>query len=339
VLQAPGVKGDLYVPLLIGRLLARKNASHLPTPPSSLPGTSMASLLEIQEANVPRLVVECPDIRSAWEMAANLLVYLPSSSRHHRLVVFSPTKRVDVWATDTATLVGELKGPSCYGAFASYRTSDGRAIIAASYNDGTVRLWDGDSLEAWVTVEGHKKSRWSLHACHGPTHKPLLIAASGHEGIRMIDGDTGAVVRCFNAGVLLPAPDLDLRVNGLAVYAAPARGGEPEPRLLVQVGCVVQEYDLGSGQLLRELEARLECFFCIPPDVLRAPRIVAMGREGRVELWDPEADRQLVSYDGHDDDVVCAVAYTEPRGGRARLVTASRDRSLQVTVNFMKAGW
>mmetsp|Transcript_93892 Transcript_93892/g.298029 ORF Transcript_93892/g.298029 Transcript_93892/m.298029 type:complete len:382 (-) Transcript_93892:37-1182(-) len=183
----------------------------------------------------------------------------------------------------------------------------GARIITAS-DDSTAKVWDADSRELLVTLQGHSADLWM--AVFSPDGE-LALTASDDRSARLWDTETGEVLRAFEGGH-----------RGAVNSATFSRDGS-----LVVTGSddgLVILWNAATGEVARTLE--------VGNDVMHAvlssdSSLVLVGTErAGAQLWTAEGGERVRTFKGH----AAAVHRAEFSSDDLLACTASRDWSVRL---------
>ncbi len=226
---------------------------------------------------------------------------------------------------------------------------DGRRVISGS-SDGTVRVWDLESGELLLTLEGHGGTVWAVavtpdgrRAISGSEDGTvevwdldsgeLLLTLEGHggpvrgvavtpDGRRAISGSDDRTVKLWD----LQSGELLLTLEGHEVWVtAVAVTRDARRAISGSWDRTVRLWDLQSGELLLTLEGHGGPVYAVAVTA-DGRRAISGSDDGTVKLWDLESGQLLLTLEGHGRYVL-AVAVT-PDGRRA--ISGSWDDTVKV---------
>eukprot|EP01129_Flabellula_baltica_P011106 TRINITY_DN4792_c0_g1_i1.p1 TRINITY_DN4792_c0_g1~~TRINITY_DN4792_c0_g1_i1.p1 ORF type:complete len:189 (-),score=20.91 TRINITY_DN4792_c0_g1_i1:71-637(-) len=119
-----------------------------------------------------------------------------------RLMLFCTTSSGNVYVYDVSDLSVLPPLVSSWSAHSSYilsscLSSDYR-YFATTSADNTVRIWDGDSYELLMNLEGHTK--WVWECCFAGESNELLLSVSSDATIMLWDWSKGEKLKDFLGG-------------------------------------------------------------------------------------------------------------------------------------------
>lgn len=207
------------------------------------------------------------------------LTYVRFSPDGRLLVTGACDDSVRVWEAATGRLVRRIEhvGRSVF-------SSDGKLLITAGWDDGTLRLWD--------LATGAERTR--VRAVHQSPIWWLAMAPDGRSLASTADGR----VCLWEVPTLRP-----IRTLGGGTKALITQGEfSPDGKTLAMLSYeehTVRLYDAGTGALLRELppEPNLVGSFAISSD----GRLLAVSGDRLVRLWDLDRGKEVGLLEGHGD--------------------------------------
>lgn len=198
---------------------------------------------------------------------------------------------------------------------------DGGAWLASGGADGTIRLWDADTLEQREPVLlGHVGAVLALTAWH--EGREIRLASAGEDStIRVWDPSRGTLL-CQLAGHTG-------WVEGLAHWIGP--GGSAH---LASAGAdgAVRVWDTGSGRLLRTLTAGdgVAVWALAAWEGPNGIRLAAGGGDGTVRVWDPAAGRTVGAPLPARHEVVWTLTPWRTAQGEMRLASSGTDGTIHI---------
>lgn len=184
---------------------------------------------------------------------------------------------------------------------------DGARIVAAS-EDGTARLWDGQTGAPLAILEGHRDGVTGVAFSPDGTR---LVTASADRTARLWDGQTGA-----------PLAILEGHRDGVTGVAFSPDGARA---VTASYDDTARLWDGRTGAALAPLEGHQGgvTSAAFSPD---GARIITTSDDRTARLWNGQTGALLALLEGHQDAVWSAAF--GPDG--ARIVTASNDRTARL---------
>ena len=226
--------------------------------------------------------------------------------------------------TRTANRVSEPWLPAQSGGMAvlqAWDDSDGGTWLASGGADGTIRLWDADTLEQREpALLGHVGAVLALTAW--PAGAGTRVASAGEDStIRVWDPSGPTLLR--------ELPGHIGWVEGLAHWAGPDGS-----RRLASAGAdgAVRVWDTESGRLLRTLTmANRAAVWALAawegPDGIR---LAAGGDGGSVQVWDPCTGRTVGAPLPARHEVVWTLTPWRTAQGEVRLASSGTDGTIHI---------
>ncbi|MFI7446504.1 trypsin-like peptidase domain-containing protein [Nonomuraea sp. NPDC049714] len=231
----------------------------------------------------------------------------------------SQDRTIRLWDPDTGaclhTFAGHTEGTRGH----SHRvtglcalTVDGRALLASTSRDRTIRLWDLSTGSCLHTLTGHTSE--VTFACPVTVDgRTLLVTTGGDRFVRIWDPATGQ-----------PVGSLGGHTDAVTSVCALTADGHP---LLATTGRdrTVHLWAADAATLRRPHRTLpYGVTGLCPTSVDDRPALVTTGRDSTVYLWDPETGEHLRSLTGHTLPVSAACAL----GGL--LATTGEDRTVRL---------
>ncbi|KAH8834138.1 WD40-repeat-containing domain protein [Flagelloscypha sp. PMI_526] len=228
-------------------------------------------------------------------------------------------------------------------------SSDGTRVVSGS-DDGTVRIWDADSGEQLLQLDGHEDCVNSVafspdgkRAVSGSNDETVrtwdadsgeqLLQLDGHEygvksvafspdGQRVISGSRDGTVRIWDADSgeqLLQLDGHERHVNSVAFSPDGKRTVSGSDDKTVRI------WDADSGEQLLQLDGH-EYGVNSVAFSHDGKRVVSGSNDETVRIWDADSGEQLLQLDGHEDFVI-SVAFSHD--GK-RVVSGSSDETVRI---------
>lgn len=250
------------------------------------------------------------------QVEGDYLVATSFSPDGRRLLTSSRFRTPRVWDVDNGRLLLTLEGHerAVYGGIGF--SPDGRRLVTSGF-DRTARVWEattGKQLHAFEAGSGESFD-WAVFS---PDSRQVATFANTAEAGAMIwDVETGRLVR---------------RLTGPSGFII-ALQYSPDGSLLLtsHVDNIVRFWNVKSGALVKEWHLR--GYAMAPrfsPDGRRlycwTSKLGILGRDiPSLEIWDVEADRQIVTFTGHTE----VGYYLALSADGKRLVTSAPDRTVR----------
>ncbi|MGE0103363.1 MAG: protein kinase [Blastocatellales bacterium] len=211
------------------------------------------------------------------------------TSADGRLVVTSKTPRpgdtgsIILWDTTTGKVLKELDGhTSPVGAIAI--SADSRTIATSGEVDGLVKLWDVETGNEIMTLQG----QFGTLSLDFSPDKHRLVSCGRDNSIRIWDLTTGKEL--FNLG---NRGSWTLKVRF-----------SPDGKTLAStdMGFTVKLWDIDSGRLVQTLKGHANTIYSLAfsPD---GKRLASGGDDKTVRLWDLKTGAELTALRGHKSEV------------------------------------
>jgi len=293
------------------------------------------------------------------------------------LVTGSDDKTVRLWQFESGKELRALRGSATFVLSVAI-SADSRRVLSGSGgefrnrqfspgSDRSVRLWDVDTGNELLKLDGHSQPVWYVQLLPGG-RSAISVSAEGET--RVWDLEQGRETRrigrrCSGQGVALSL-DGKLLVTGsypeniarlwdvesgrefheLAGNRAQIRGAafSPDGRVVLTGGgnfvrggddTSLRIWDVTTGKELRSMSGGAQVVWCVAfsPDGRQA---ISSGMDGIIRLWDVSSGKELHQFKGHrvvshgpigDRADVRAILFT-PDGTHA--VSAGHDRTIRV---------
>ncbi|TQE30524.1 hypothetical protein Sipo8835_23145 [Streptomyces ipomoeae] len=234
-------------------------------------------------------------------------------------------------ADDQSVLVQDLDGRvtqffislSRAHALVAFTRPDGHGLIAASYDDGTVRILDGILREVAV-LTGQSDSVRAMAAFTGPDgHDLLAIVASDGHTMWVWDPATGTLTDHSSRALAAAG------TTGPGSRTLLAVAGHHDSALMVHI------WDPATGALVASLTGRADLVGAAVgftgPDgrTLLATTADGDGDPSEVRVWDAGTGAQTANLTGHSGPVYAVTGFTGP-DGRTLLATGGYDTTVRV---------
>jgi len=182
----------------------------------------------------------------------------------------------------------------------------GSRIITAS-DDSTAKVWDADSRECLLTLQGHSKDLWM--AVFSPDGE-LALTASEDRSARLWDAETGEVLRVFQGHRGAVNSAVFSRDGGMVLTSS------DDGRAIL--------WSTADGEVVRTMEVGRDDILYADPSPDSSSVVLAVRH--RAELWSAESGEMVRRFEGHTDSVNTAAFSSD-----GRLVsTASRDHFARI---------
>jgi len=224
-----------------------------------------------------------------------------------------------------------LTAPHSRGARAVAFSPDGKRLATAGY-EGTIKIWDLDSLSEQKTLRGHEGEVWAL--------------AFSPDGQLLASGGQDRLIHLWDLRRIDDSAD-DPRIDSLRGHedAVTALAFSPDGKTLASGGGF-DDQSLRLWDLTRRRERhRLRGHSRAVYAVVFAPdgQAVATGSaDGTIRLWDPTTGRQRTVLQGHPAQVHCLAFAPDSRflasGGADRVIRLwdldeHREETRNINVN------
>ncbi len=233
--------------------------------------------------------------------------------------IWDPAMRLLVM---TITSVGRTR----FRALIPVRWPDGRTLLAAGADDGTIGIWDPvTGARQGHHTQAHDGSVNAIVALYPP--HPGVLATYGEDGmIRIWDHHAGL---WRQSGELTPGPR-----RPKAGYALATVRLDPKRTLLVSAGhdAVVRLWEPAMEKPVAELRGHRNAIRSVVTVRMPGgtPAIATAGDDRTIRLWDPHRHRELgPPLTGHTAQVLGITQLSLP-DGPAVLATSSRDSSVRL---------
>ncbi|QEL20763.1 protein kinase domain-containing protein [Limnoglobus roseus] len=203
------------------------------------------------------------------------LCYHPKSGA---LVSAGDDRTIRIWNPNAATETAHLETPGKVTAVGV--SADGKWLIGGDA-DGTLRVWDADTLEARLAVRGHVGAIRGL-AVLGNRFRVATVGADG-------------TLRVWDIDQLLATDILAARSGGGAAFAV----GDGQVAA-VGWGNTVRVAALNHGGREAVLRGHTRPVTAV---ALAGGRVATGSRDGTVKLWDAQTGQELRTLPRHEGDV------------------------------------
>jgi WD40 repeat protein len=202
-------------------------------------------------------------------------------------------------------------------AIACGNEADGRPLLAASYSQGSVRIWDPGTGTELRSLAGSTRSAAQLALANGPDGGLLLATANGDGSLQSWNPGTGRLLRTFSS-------------RGPAILAV-AIGTASDGRLRLAAACddaAVRIWDADAGTQLRTLSGGEGPVHSLAWENGPQGRslLVAVGADRTARIWDADAGIEVASVPASSLSAGSA-AWVRDAAGDLLLVLADDDHS------------
>ncbi|KAG0042019.1 U3 snoRNP protein, partial [Gryganskiella cystojenkinii] len=210
------------------------------------------------------------------------LIFLPSGQR---IVTGSYDRAIHLWEVKSGVRLHSFEVQPDHAVVDAIACSGDGELLASSYEDRTVRLWDIETSECLRVLTGHRDS------CHGITFSPSgkTLAITSHEGIKTWD---------VASGEKLWTLEKSMTTHGPAVYSPDglqiACGSEDNALLLL---------DSATGEISRILRGHTGRISSVEfsPD---GSQLASGSNDRTVRLWDSKTGASGPVFQGHTEPVL-----------------------------------
>lgn len=238
-------------------------------------------------------------------------------------VTASQDRTIRLWDPDTGaclhTFAGHTEGARGHSRRVTgvcALTVDGRALLASTSRDRTIRLWDLATGACLHTLTGHTGE--VTHACPVTVDgRTLLVSTGGDRFVRIWDPATGQPVGSLGGHTDAVTSVCALTADGHPLLATTGRDRTVHLWAADTATTHRPHRTLPSGVT----------GLCLI-SVADRPALATTGRDGTVHLWDPETGEHLRGLTGHTRMVSAACALTV--NGRGVLATTGEDRTVRL---------
>jgi WD40 repeat protein len=281
----------------------------------------------------PTLLRRLP--RAEGGMHYNVLTYSPLAEGPARIVM-TCAEGLKIFCDDEAT--AELSTLEAFFPLTleGYELPGGRTHLVCSHYGGQLSIFNA---ETFATVHTSAVSRSDInallvyHTCID--RHPRIVAANDDGDVRVLDGDTGVVLR--------ELPNLGERVRRVANYNhTEERGGHSHPRVAVGGDSGrIAIYDPETGAQLHVLQHEKDIRGLMAFEPTFAPGrtyLASASYDGTVKCWDAEDGRMVHSFDKDEQAILVigvavykavgdgadriALLEAMPQGGAAKIYDA-----------------
>lgn len=250
------------------------------------------------------------------QVEGDYLVATSFSPDGRRLLTSSRFRTPRVWEVDTGRLLLTLEGHerAVYGGIGF--SPDGRRLVTSGF-DRIARIWDATTGKPLHALEAGSGEFCDWAVFSPDSRQVATFADTAEAGAMIWDVETGRMVRRITGPF------------GLII----ALQFTPDGSLLLtsHVDNAVRFWDVKSGALVKEWHLR--GYAMAPrfsPDGRRlycwTSKLGILGRDiPSLEVWDVEADRQIVTFTGHTE----VGYYLALSADGKRMVTAAPDRTVR----------
>ncbi|KAG0037974.1 U3 snoRNP protein, partial [Gryganskiella cystojenkinii] len=214
------------------------------------------------------------------------LIFLPSGER---IITGSCDRAIHLWETRSGVHLRSFEVQPDHAVVDAISCSNDGELLASSYEDGTIRLWEIETSECLHVLQGHEVS--SLSNCLGITFSPCgkTLAQTNSKGIKTWDVQSGKELWTFEEIMTTIGPAV-YSPDGLQIAC-----GSKE--------CTVLLLDSVTGAISRTLRGHSGEILNIEftPD---GTRLTSGSEDRTVRLWDSKTGESGPVLQGHTEHVL-----------------------------------
>ena len=197
---------------------------------------------------------------------------------------------------------------------------DGRLLLAASEEGGTVGIWNPETGQLLHSLPGHTSSGFAVEWGHGSDGRLLLATGSDDSTARIWDPETGRPVHTLTGHTgHVNAVSWGYRADGRPLLAT--GGGDSTVRV----------WDPETGQLVRTLDGHSGGAYCASWAYARGELLLAIGgRDSTVRVWDAGTWETLHVLTGYSEMVRAVTWVRRPDGKLVLATVAYRETAIRL---------